>query len=79
MVDGRPRYHLTDCPHLRGRPSEPLPVSEAVELGFTPCGRCEPDDALLADIADAPQGDRARLPPPATSCRWRMVRLSHAR
>ncbi|MFS8478692.1 MAG: hypothetical protein FWJ93_06970 [Micromonosporaceae bacterium] len=56
VVDGRPRYHLTDCAHLRGRPSEPLPVSEAVELGFTPCGRCKPNDALLADIADAPQG-----------------------
>ncbi|MGI5148622.1 hypothetical protein ACQEVC_19950 [Plantactinospora sp. CA-294935] len=49
VVDGRPRYHLADCPHLSGRESEPLPVSEAVELGFTPCGRCEPDTALLTD------------------------------
>ena len=49
VVDGRPRYHLADCPHLHGRESEPLPVSEAVELGFTPCGRCEPDSALLTD------------------------------
>lgn len=49
VIDGRPRYHLSTCPHLVGRESEPLPVAEAVELGFTPCGRCEPDDRLLAD------------------------------
>ncbi|GAB3984630.1 hypothetical protein V1634_10965 [Plantactinospora veratri] len=53
VVDGRPRYHLADCAHLSGRESEPLPVSEAVELGFTPCGRCEPATALLTD---APRG-----------------------
>ncbi|MEJ3747726.1 hypothetical protein WEI85_31095 [Actinomycetes bacterium KLBMP 9797] len=47
VIDGRPRYHLTGCVHLLGRESEPLPVGEAVELGFTPCGRCEPDSALL--------------------------------
>jgi hypothetical protein len=48
VIDGRPRYHLDGCVHLLGRDSEPLPVSEAVELGFSPCGRCEPDSALLA-------------------------------
>jgi hypothetical protein len=48
VIDGRPRYHQSGCVHLLGRVSEPLPVSEAVELGFTPCGRCEPDSALLA-------------------------------
>jgi hypothetical protein len=35
--------------HLLGRPHEPLPVSEAVELGFSPCGLCEPDSVLLED------------------------------
>ncbi|GAB3142157.1 hypothetical protein GCM10027290_15950 [Micromonospora sonneratiae] len=50
VVDGRPRYHLADCPHLYGRDSEPLAVAEAVELGFTPCGRCQPDAVLLADL-----------------------------
>jgi hypothetical protein len=49
VVDGRPRYHLAGCVHLLGRVSEPLPVSEAIELGFTPCSLCEPDSALLAD------------------------------
>jgi len=49
VIDGRPRYHQAGCVHLLGRESEPLPVSEAVELGFTPCSLCEPDSALLAD------------------------------
>ncbi|AVT39341.1 hypothetical protein [Plantactinospora sp. BB1] len=53
VVDGRPRYHLADCAHLAGRESEPLPVSEAVELGFTPCGHCEPATALLTDAPRA--------------------------
>jgi hypothetical protein len=47
VVDGRPRYHVTGCPHLLDRESEPLAVSEAVELGFTPCGWCQPDTVLL--------------------------------
>ncbi|GAB1646028.1 hypothetical protein [Krasilnikovia sp. MM14-A1259] len=51
VVDGRPRYHVSDCPHLVGRLTEPLPVSEAVELGFTPCGLCRPVDRLLAAAA----------------------------
>ena len=49
VIDGRPRYHVAGCVHLLGRPFEPLPVGEAVDLGFTPCGLCEPDSALLAD------------------------------
>lgn len=48
VIDGRPRYHLAGCVHLLGRDSEPLPVGEAIELGFTPCGLCEPDTALLS-------------------------------
>jgi hypothetical protein len=49
VIDGRPRYHASGCVHLLGRESEPLPVGEAVELGFSPCGMCEPDSALLAE------------------------------
>lgn len=48
VVDGRPRYHLRECVHLLGRENEPLPVGEANELGFTPCGACEPDATLIA-------------------------------
>jgi hypothetical protein len=47
VIDGRPRYHLADCLHLLGLESETLPVSEAVELGFTPCGLCQPGTAAL--------------------------------
>ncbi|MEU6861342.1 hypothetical protein AB0B28_21015 [Glycomyces sp. NPDC046736] len=47
VVDGRPRFHHTACSHLHGREHEPLPVAEALELGFTPCGLCEPVSRLL--------------------------------
>lgn len=49
VIDGRPRYHVGDCRHLVGREAEPLPASEANELGFTPCALCEPDTVLIAD------------------------------
>ncbi|MCW3817340.1 hypothetical protein ONA91_23080 [Micromonospora sp. DR5-3] len=49
VVDGHPRFHLPGCPHLVGRDDEPLPVAEAVGLGFTPCARCAPATVLLAD------------------------------
>ncbi|WP_432829363.1 hypothetical protein [Dactylosporangium sp. CA-092794] len=48
VIDGRPRYHVPSCPHLLGRESEGLPAHEAVELGFTPCSACNPNDVLLA-------------------------------
>jgi hypothetical protein len=51
VVDGRPRYHLADCSHLVGRSTEGLPVAEAVELGFSPCGLCRPVDRLVAAAA----------------------------
>lgn len=51
VIDGRPRYHVRGCVHLLGRESEPLPIGEAVELGFTPCAVCEPNDAVLAGRA----------------------------
>ncbi|GIJ77762.1 hypothetical protein SAMN05443287_111142 [Micromonospora phaseoli] len=49
VIDGRPRYHLDECPHLVGREHEPLPVAEAVDLGFTPCAHCTPDTILLSE------------------------------
>jgi hypothetical protein len=51
VVDGRPRYHLADCPHLVGKLTEPIPVNEAIELGFSPCGLCRPVDRLAAAAA----------------------------
>jgi hypothetical protein len=51
VVDGRPRYHLADCSHLVGKLTEPIPVNEAVELGFSPCGLCRPVDRLVSAAA----------------------------
>jgi clumping factor A len=51
VVDGRPRYHMSDCPHLVDRQTESLPAAEAVELGFSPCGQCRPVDRLVARAA----------------------------
>jgi hypothetical protein len=48
VVDGRPRYHVPECTHLVGRLTEPIPVNEAVELGFSPCGLCRPVDRLVS-------------------------------
>ncbi|GAA0566956.1 hypothetical protein GCM10010172_58550 [Paractinoplanes ferrugineus] len=51
VVDGRPRYHVPECQHLVGKLSEPIPINEAVELGFSPCGLCRPVDRLVAAAA----------------------------
>ncbi|WP_433263714.1 hypothetical protein ACQPZF_32990 [Actinosynnema sp. CS-041913] len=48
VVDERPRYHLAACTWLDGRASLGLPVSEARQLGFTPCAVCRPDSTLAA-------------------------------
>ena len=55
VIDGRPRYHLSGCVHLLGREIEPLPVYEAIELGFSPCSLCEPDTALTSGTAQQTQ------------------------
>ena len=47
-VDAHPRYHLAGCARLLGEP-EPLPVAEAIDLGFTPCSHCAPVAALLIE------------------------------
>jgi hypothetical protein len=46
VIDERPRYHLADCVHLRGRTPIPLPIDEARSDGFTPCAVCAPDRHL---------------------------------
>jgi hypothetical protein len=48
VVDEHPRYHLAACTYLHDKPTIPLPVSEARQLGFTPCIRCGPDATLAA-------------------------------
>jgi hypothetical protein len=46
VVDEHPRYHLARCQRPDQSRAERLPVREARELGFTPCGRCRPDTTL---------------------------------
>jgi len=48
VLDERPRYHLAACAWLGERPTIPLPVNEARQLGFTPCVICTPDATLAA-------------------------------
>lgn len=49
VVDEYPRYHLGVCGWLADRETIPIAVSEARELGFSPCARCEPDAELAAE------------------------------
>lgn len=49
VVDEYPRYHLSVCGWHTDRQTIPIGVSEARELGFSPCARCGPDAALAAD------------------------------
>jgi hypothetical protein len=55
VVDEHPRYHLARCTWLIDKPTLSLPVSEARQLGFTPCLLCCPD-AVLASRHRASRG-----------------------
>ncbi|MDQ2838776.1 MAG: hypothetical protein M3Y89_15395 [Actinomycetota bacterium] len=46
VIDGRPRYHAWSCDFIRGQASESVPLTQAVEDGFTPCAQCDPDRQL---------------------------------
>jgi hypothetical protein len=48
VVDEYPRYHVANCAWLVDRDTIPIGVSEARQLGFSPCVRCEPDAKLAA-------------------------------
>ena len=48
VVEGRPRYHVEGCRYLSGKAAQGVPVAEAREEGFSPCGVCKPDEALAA-------------------------------
>ena len=52
VVSGFPRYHLDVCPAVDGNDeAEALPIGEARELGFVPCGICRPDAELAEQAA----------------------------
>jgi hypothetical protein len=54
VTDGRPRYHMIGCPSLSGRGAEPLSVGEANDLGFSPCGLCQPDATVAGGATATP-------------------------
>lgn len=46
VIDEEPHFHLGRCGYLFGREVIPLPVSEAIELGFAGCSWCSPVRSL---------------------------------
>jgi hypothetical protein len=66
VVDGYAHYHREGCPTLAGLPAEPLPLEEAVDLGFAPCAVCFAD-ALRASTpvsTEPPAADEAQAVEP---------------
>jgi hypothetical protein len=53
VIDEEPHFHLGRCGYLFGREVIPLPVSEALELGFAGCSWCEPVRGLAEQHADS--------------------------
>lgn len=63
VVSGRPRYHVGGCEDVEGSDdSEPLDIIEARELGFTPCGKCKPNETLARGAASHEDGDQKDKP-----------------
>ena len=52
VVPGRPRYHVEGCRYLSGKQAEQVDVLDARADGFTACGVCKPDLALVEEPAD---------------------------
>ncbi len=46
VVDGRPAYHQRGCVELDDRAAEPIPLSQALEDGFTACPTCAPPTSV---------------------------------
>jgi hypothetical protein len=46
VIDEEPLFHLDRCGYLYGKEVIPLPVSEAIDLGFTGCSWCAPVTTL---------------------------------
>ncbi len=43
VIDGRPRYHRSECEIVEGADPESIPHSQAIEDGFIACSLCQPD------------------------------------
>jgi methylphosphotriester-DNA--protein-cysteine methyltransferase len=63
VVDGRPGYHLGQCPLLDDVPAgavpERVPLAQAVEDGFGACPTCRPTEERVAAGSAAVVGDAA--------------------
>lgn len=59
VIDEHPRYHLDACGWLTDKDTIPIAVSEARDLGFTPCSRCGPDATLASQYRDRRREERA--------------------
>lgn len=53
VVVGRQHYHLPGCPDPVDGTVERRPLSEAEEMGLTPCPVCEPDVVIFVDAGRA--------------------------
>src|SRR4051794_21753107 len=55
VVDGRPAYHRPGCAELAGQEEEPVPLSQALEDGFTPCAICAPPTGTAPEVPAEPE------------------------
>jgi hypothetical protein len=53
VIVGRQHYHLPGCPDPADATVERRPLSEAAEMGLTPCPVCEPDAVIFVDAGRA--------------------------
>lgn len=80
VIEGRPRYHRSDCRHLAGKAGMlEVAADDAVSAGYTPCGSCGPDVriALIPMQGSAPESApgfagtrRPALPAPRSLEPW---------
>ncbi|HEY8302007.1 MAG TPA: hypothetical protein VIG48_08915 [Jatrophihabitans sp.] len=47
VVDGRPRYHLSDCMIIKDQQAEEIAFEQATGDGFMACAMCEPSAARV--------------------------------
>ena len=54
VVDGSPDYHVAGCALTASDETVPIPLSQALEDGFSPCATCAPPREFAADAVGAP-------------------------
>src|SRR3954453_15620168 len=56
VVDGRPAYHQPGCTELDDQVAEPIPLSQAMEDGFTACPTCGSPTSARPAVSTASAG-----------------------